>query len=136
MCIAEACIVRSRTVTHGSGVAQFKCRDCGRCYRASYKTSGYSEEVRLQAVRFYLEGTNFRRIARHLGVNHQSVINWVNAYHARLKEQKPAFPHQNPAPSAAQTQVADEMADARAMDVIEGDEIFTFVGEKKTVSIS
>ena len=116
-----------------SGVAQFKCQDCGRCYSASYKPSGCSEETRLQAVRFYLEGTNFRRIARHLEVHHQSVINWVNAYHARLAEQEAAFPHQNPAPAAAQTQASDEAADARAMEVIEGDEIFTFVGSKKTV---
>ena len=129
----------SRQVKNGHsrlGVAQFKCQDCGRCYRALYKTRGYSEEVRLQAVRLYLDGTNFRRIARHLGVNHQSVINWVNAYHARLKEQEPAFPHQNPAPCAAQTQVQDETTDTRSLEVVEGDEVFTFVGAKKTKSTS
>lgn len=35
-------------------------------------------------MRLYLKGTNFRRIGRVLGVNHQSVVNWVNAYHANL----------------------------------------------------
>ena len=142
-CLPSRCCVHCgsahRQVKNGrarSGVLQFKCQDCGRCYSGSYKPAGYSEETRLQAVRFYLEGTNFRRIARHLGVNHQSVINWVNAYHVRLKEQETAFPHQNPAPAAAQTQVREEASDTQAMEVIEGDEIFTFVGAKKTRSTS
>jgi hypothetical protein len=61
-------------------------------------------------VRLYLEGTNFRRIGRILGVNHQSVVNWVNAYHASL-------------PAAAQAVAAAE--------TLEMDELFTFVGSKK-----
>jgi transposase-like protein len=28
----------------------------------------------------YADGINFRRIARQLGVNRQSVVNWVRAY--------------------------------------------------------
>jgi transposase len=61
-------------------------------------------------VRLYLEGTNFRRIGRVLGVNHQSVINWVNAYHAALP--------------AAEPPVASP-------ETLEMDELFTFVGSKK-----
>jgi len=45
--------------------------------------------VRQQAVQLYGDGMNFRRIARHLGVNHQTVINWVNAYSAQLPAQPP-----------------------------------------------
>jgi hypothetical protein len=61
-------------------------------------------------VRLYLEGTNFRRIGRVLGVNHQSVISWVNSYHAALP--------------AAQQPVA-------APETLEMDELLTFVGSKK-----
>ncbi len=61
-------------------------------------------------MRLYLEGTNFRRIARVLGINHQSVINWINSYHAAL-------------PASDQTVAAPE--------VVELDELFTFVGSKK-----
>ena len=55
-------------------------------------------------------GTNFRRIGRILGVNHQSVINWVNAYHSSLP--------------AAEAPVASP-------ETLEMDELFTFVGSKK-----
>jgi len=71
---------------------------------------GYSDETKREAVRLYLEGVNFRRIGRVLGVNHQSVINWINSYHAAL-------------PTARQAVAAPE--------VIELDELFTFVGSKK-----
>jgi transposase-like protein len=64
---------------------------------------------RIQTVRMYIDGMNLQRIARHLGVNHQSVSNWVKAYAAQLP----------PAP------LSDEV------ETIEMDELLTFVGEKK-----
>jgi transposase-like protein len=71
---------------------------------------GYPEETKREAVRLYLEGVNFRRIGRILSVNHQSVINWINSYHAAL-------------PAAEQSVVVPE--------VVELDELFTFIGSKK-----
>ena len=67
--------------------------------------------MRQQAVRLYADGMNFRQIARQLIVNPQTVINWVNAYAASLPEGPP---------------LPAEVA------VIDQDELFTFVGEKKT----
>jgi len=61
-------------------------------------------------VRLYLEGVNFRRIGRILSVNHHSVINWINSYHASL-------------PAAEQSVAVPE--------VVELDELFTFIGSKK-----
>jgi hypothetical protein len=60
-------------------------------------------------LRLYLEGTNFRRIGRILSVNHQSVVNWVNSYHASL-----------PAAETAATKP----------EALEMDELFTFLGSK------
>jgi hypothetical protein len=54
---------------------------------------------------------NFRRIARHLGVSHQTVINWITA-------QRDALPDALPLP--------DDVG------VVEQDELFTFIGNKKT----
>jgi transposase-like protein len=71
--------------------------------------------VRQQAVRWYVDGMNYRRIARHLGVHHQTVINWTNAHIATL-------PDTPPLPSE--------------VTVVEQDELFTFIGEKKTKSTS
>jgi len=62
----------------------------------------------------YVDGINLRRIARHLGVNHQSVANWASAHAKEL----PTAP------------VPDKVEKA------EMDELFTFIGDKKTESTS
>ena len=54
----------------------------------------------------YLDGMNFRRIGRLLGVHHTSVMNWVNAYAEEVDEA--------PVPDQVET--------------VEMDEIFTFIG--------
>jgi transposase-like protein len=62
----------------------------------------------------YVDGVNLRRVGRQLGVNHQSVANWVKAYAHRLP----------PAP------VPDQV------DTAELDELYTFIQHKKTKSTS
>ena len=93
-----------------TGSQRYRCKECQRIYTPEPKPLGYPEETRREAVRLYLEGANFRRIGRVLGVNHQSVVNWVNAYHAGL-------------PAAARPVSEPE--------TLEMDELFTFVGSKK-----
>ena len=68
----------------------------------------------MRAVRMYVDGTNLRRIGRELGVNPQSVANWVKADANRL----PA------APVPGQ------------VDTVEMDELFTFIETKKSRSTS
>lgn len=98
-----------------AGSQRYKCQHCQRRYTPQPKAIGYEEALRQQAVRLDVDGMNFRRIARHLGVNHQTVINWVKAYVAQLPE-VPAQPDH--------------------VTVLEGDELFTFVGNKKRGSTS
>jgi transposase-like protein len=93
-----------------TGSQRYKCKECQRIYTPEPKPLGYPEETKREAVRLYLEGTNFRRIGRVLGVNHQSVVNWVNSYHASL-------------PAAEQSVAAPQ--------TLEMDELFTFIGSKK-----
>jgi transposase-like protein len=76
--------------------------------------NGYDDEVRLQAVRLYVDGMNLRRIARHLCVSHQSIANWVKAHASRLPP----------------TPMPDEV------ETIEMDELYTFIGDKKIASTS
>jgi transposase-like protein len=92
------------------GSQRYKCRHCARVYTPDPLPLGYPEGTKREAVRLYLEGTNFRRIGRILGVNHQSVVNWVTSYHASV-------------PACEQAVGAPE--------VVELDELFTFVGSKK-----
>ena len=92
------------------GSQRFKCRHCARLYTPDPLPLGYPEQTRREAVRLYLEGTNFRCLGRVPGVNHQSVINWVNSYHARLPAAEPPV--------------------ARP-ETLEVDELFIFGGSKK-----
>jgi transposase-like protein len=104
-----------KTGRNRSGTQRMLCRDCGRTYTIEPKSRGYAEEVREKAVRMYVEGNNFRRIGRLLGVNHQSVVNWINAYQAKI---------QNTGNLPKET------------ETIEIDELWSFVGKKKTKHIS
>jgi transposase-like protein len=89
---------------------------CRRKHTPDPKPQGYAEDTRRQAIQRYVDGMNFRRIARTLDVAHRSVINWVNAHAARLPDLPPR---------------PDER-----LEVNELDELFTFVGSKKTKPMS
>lgn len=97
-----------------AGSQRYRCRECGCRYTPDPKEHGYSDKVRLQAVRMYLEGMSLRAIGRVLGVNHQSVANWIRGYASQLPS----------APLPGEVNIA------------ELDELFTFVGSKKTTSTS
>jgi transposase-like protein len=101
-----------------TGSRRLQCQSCRRQYTPEPNPLGYDDKTRGAALKLYLEGNGFRRIGRLLGVNHQSVANWVTAAHARLR----AKGGETPAPEAAGT--------------LEMDELFTFVGAKKSPRIS
>ena len=53
--------------------------------------NGISASTAIGAIRLYVDGMNLRRIARHLGVVHQTVANWVAAHIVASITSKP-FP--------------------------------------------
>jgi len=67
----------------------------------------------------YVDGQNYKRVARNLGVNHQSVCNWVKAFVERVKDSTMPVPKRK----------ADE-------SISEMDELFTFVTKKAKKSMS
>src|SRR5580765_1408281 len=99
-----------------SGSQRYLCQACQRKYTPEPNEQGCSQELRRAAVENYVDGMNFRRIARVLKVSHTSVMNWVKAHTDSL-------PDQAPLPDQPQ-------------EVNERDEVFTFIGQKKRVSIS
>ena len=112
-----SCGATSKQNKHGftkSHTQRYRCQHCQKSYTPRQKTRGYSKEFRKQALQMYIDGVNFRRIGRFLGVHHQTVINWVNAYAERVPD----------AP------VPEEVDD------VEMDELFTFIGSKKRKSTS
>jgi transposase-like protein len=110
------CQIEKRQVKAGlnkSGSQKYKCQECQRRFTPEPKQMGYPQEIGDKAVQLYVDGLNFRRIGRTLGVNHQSVVNWVNAHVAKLPNQPP-LPVNRP----------------------EVDELFTFIGDKKSEFMS
>ena len=95
-----------------AGSQRYRCMVCGAKYTPEKKHHGYGANVRRQAIRLYVDGMNLRRTARHLGIQHSTVSIWVKEYVSHLPE----------APQPKQVKTA------------ELDELFTFMGKKKTKS--
>jgi transposase-like protein len=98
-----------------SGSQRYRCGSCQRRYTPEPKAHGYPDTMHQQAVKLYSDGLNYRRIGRVLGVDHVTVMLWVKAH----VDQLPELPPQ-----------------PNDVGVIELDELFTFVGKKKTKSTS
>lgn len=87
-----------------------RCYFCRRSYTPEQKEQGYDKSIRQKAIKMYIDGSGLRRIARQLSLHHQTVANWVQAQSEKL-------------PNAP---VPDKIKTA------EFDEIFTYIGDKKT----
>ena len=85
---------------------------CNRKYTPEPKAQGYPESLRKQAAEMYVDGMNLRKIARHLKVHHRTVALWI----VDRAETLPNAP------------MPGEVKEA------EMDELFTFIGDKKTRS--
>jgi len=54
------------------------CVSCSRQFIINYEIhKGYSEEIKKQCLKMYVNGMGFRAIERVTGVHHTTVINWV-----------------------------------------------------------
>ena len=90
------------------------CVNCGRQFIDRYETTrGYSDDVKQECLKMYVNGMGFRGIERVKKVHHTTVITWVK-------------------------QVGERLPDAydpdTTVEVGELDELETFVGSKKTKS--
>jgi transposase-like protein len=113
------CQRTDRQVKNGktaAGSQVFKCKVCNRKYTPTPKRNGYELVKREQVLRLVLDGNSQRQAARHAGVSHGSVANWLKAYADGL-------PATLPTPETP-------------VEVAEQDELFTFLGEKKTTRTS
>jgi transposase-like protein len=90
-----------------SGSQRYRCGHGQRPYTPEPKESGYPQAVRCEAVKMYLDGGNYRRVARALGVGPTSVMNWV-------RDQAQQTPVAAPVPSSAAIIEIDELLTAQA----------------------
>lgn len=93
-----------------SGAQRYQCRDCGR-YMTD-RPPRFSAELKAQAVDMYLNNVGIRKIARFVGASPAGVLRWIRKAHAHLQ---------------ARTAQTDPPAGMVAPDIIEMDEIYTFV---------
>jgi len=87
---------------------RFLCKDCS--YRFTVEFVGKPEKLKRDALILYLEGLGFRSIGRYLGVSHVAVFNWIKSF----------------------GQSIDDIRSDDKIEVIEIDEMHTYVGSKKT----
>lgn len=100
--------------TTKAGSQRYRCASCGYSHTPEKKVQGYGKALRQKAIKMYIDGAGLRRTGRQLGIHHQTVANWVKEHAEQLPE----------VPMPAEVKTA------------EFDEIFTYIGDKKTESIS
>jgi len=70
------------------------------------KSTAFADSIKEQVLQMYLEGMGFRAIGRVLGMSHVSVYRWIRAFGQR----------------------AAPLASHQAIDVVELDELHTYIG--------
>lgn len=78
--------VRQVKAGFANGVQRFKCMACLKRYTVQHQERGYPVDVRREAQQLFDSGVKLRQIARQLGVNHQSVANWLREQPAVVDE--------------------------------------------------
>ena len=96
---------------HKKGKQNYICVGCGRQFIDCYQIhKGYSENLKRECLKMYVNGTGFRASERVKNVHHTTIINWVKQVGKLL----PNYYDPDPIP-----------------EVGELDELETFVGSKK-----
>lgn len=94
-----------------SGLQRYQCKSCGYNSTVAHKSTAFSAHIKQQALNMYLEGLGFRAIARVLKVSHVSVYRWIKTM----------------------GQQAATLESLSVIDVVEMDELHTYIGHKKTI---
>ena len=101
---------------------RYRCKDCGKTSRDCGKTSRegdkrivHSLEKKIKVIKSYLEGVGIRSIARLENISAPMIINLIRAFSKKLQEK-------------LQNQKVNE--DIRNIEILEIDELFTYVQKK------
>ena len=93
-----------------SGRQRYKCKHCGNNYTVEKKSDVKSADTRRLALSMYLEGLGFRSIGRVLNISYGTVYQWVKRWGEQV----------------------DLPRSESAAEIVELDEIHTYVASKKT----
>ena len=92
------------------GRQRYRCKACDYRHTVSYR--GINPAIKRQALQLYLEGLGFRAIGRILNCSHVAVYNWIKAYGESIKS----------------------IRSTASVEVVEMDEMHTYMGSKKTIA--
>ena len=95
---------------NAKGRQRYKCKTCNYYYTVVKKSDVKSSDTKRIAFEMYLEGLGFRAIGRILGISYGAVYQWIKKWGSHLE-----LPKRN-----------------ETIEVIELDEMHTYVGSKKT----
>lgn len=96
---------------HKRGQQNYICKNCGRQFIEDYKPhKGYSETVKIECLKMYVNGMGLRAIERVKNIHHTTIIYWIKQMGNQLSD----FEHQETVPQVGEL-----------------DELETFVGSKK-----
>ena len=91
---------------------RYKCKKCNYRYTVQIKSTAKPKELKRLALILYLEGLGFRSIGRILEVGNVSILNWIRDFGKSVLELK-----------------SDD-----EIEVVEMDEMHTYIGQKKTTA--
>ena len=91
---------------------RYKCKKCNYRYTVPIKSTAKPKELKRLALILYLEGLGFRSIGRILEVSNVSILNWIKYFGKSVLELK----------------------SDNEMEVVEMDEMHTYIGQKKTTA--
>ena len=79
----ERCKIEKEQIKAGktkAGSQKYKCKVCGKVYMPNPKERNYSEEVKKQAIKLYMEGNSGRAVGRILGISKNICLYWIKKY--------------------------------------------------------
>jgi transposase len=97
---------------HINGRPRYRCKACNYDYTVMQKSTATPIDKKRLALQMYLEGLGFNSIGRILKVSHVSVLKWIKHYGKQ----------------------AEELRSDKEIEVIEMDEMHSYIGSKKTIS--
>ncbi|WP_416674202.1 IS1/IS1595 family N-terminal zinc-binding domain-containing protein [Egbenema bharatensis] len=59
------------------GKQNYRCKDCGCQFIASYTQRGYSDDAKQICLRMHRLGLNIRKIEQLTGISHSTIRNWI-----------------------------------------------------------
>nr|WP_253308625.1 hypothetical protein [Rickettsia endosymbiont of Ceutorhynchus assimilis] len=105
--------------TWGDGKQKYKCKECGSNYREGDAREKYDLEKKQKVVRMYLEGVGIRSIERLENVPNPLIIKWIRKFGKLLRQQ---------------LNTIEIPVDAKEIELIELDELFSYCQKKLTKS--